>query len=155
MNFRYVCKKAPRSLKLPSNKWPIHSFWRGLTALQWDMRLSDVWEKLAPRENASSQKKLLFKMPISRKLFILRVWKCVQIHDMFCQNKPIAVPMQIWQLHSKHAIILMLIGKHSSLKQLLFLFFRGNFLQRTSINGRVSSCAHHHNFVQFQSILIR
>jgi hypothetical protein len=95
MNFRYVCKKASSFPKLPSNKWPIHPFWRGLTALQSEMHLSvkeDLCEELGPRgENASPQKKLLFrysfstsyvlKMPISWKLHVLRVWKCIHFNS--------------------------------------------------------------------------
>jgi hypothetical protein len=66
----------------------------------------------------------------------------ILVHDVFCQNRPIAVPIYdncIPQC-SKHAIILMLIVIPSSLKQLLpvihtvekcFIYFKSSS-QRTS-----------------------
>jgi hypothetical protein len=50
---------------LPSNTWQIQSSWRANgasigNAFEWDM-----WEIPRPRENASSQKKLLFRYTFS------------------------------------------------------------------------------------------
>jgi hypothetical protein len=63
------------------------------------------------------------------------------IHDVFCQNRPIAVPRYFFMTTALQTCYNIIADWHTFfLKQLLFLCSKGNFLQRTFIT--MGGCHH-------------